>query len=108
VYELEPFANVLKAARAKLTNENGNKGNVLQLVLRRKKLAPSDRRFATEMVLNGTMWQKDGLFLAEPPMIEEESNVIWLPNSLVTGTHRKEASPIKRLRSSCSRRGIKR
>jgi hypothetical protein len=27
VYELEPFANVLKAARAKLTNENGNKGN---------------------------------------------------------------------------------
>jgi hypothetical protein len=51
------------------------------------------------MVLNGTMWQKDGLFLAEPPMIEEEPNLIWLPNSLVTGTHRKEASPIKRLRS---------
>jgi hypothetical protein len=98
VYELEPFANVLQGARAQIINENGIRKPVLQLVLRGKAVVSSDKILASQMVLGGILWKSGALFVAEPPS-EEETNSLWLPNSLVTGTREGEASPIKRLRS---------
>ena len=99
VYELQSFSDVLEAARVRLIVESELNRNIVERVERGSKVAPADKKFAARMVLGGTLWKKGDRFCAELPAVEEATNLIWLPNSLVTGTDRGEQSPIKRLRS---------
>lgn len=99
IYELQSFPDVLEAARTRLIAESELGRSIIECALRGSKVAPTHEKFAARMVLGGTLWKRGGRFCAEPPAVEEGANLIWLPNSLVTGTDRGEQSPIKRLRS---------
>ena len=99
VYELQSFPDVLEAARERLIAESELGRSIIECALRGSKVAPTREKSAARMVLGGILWRKGNRFCAEPPAAEEGANLIWLPNSLVTGTDAGELSPIRRLRS---------
>jgi hypothetical protein len=47
----------------------------------------------------GVMWREGNIYTLDPPPVESAAELIWLPNTLVTGTVQGETSPVKRLRS---------
>jgi hypothetical protein len=99
VYELRTFADILASAQVR--------ESVAELIAKYNSLARTssmkqhaEKRSYQEkleqLAKAGIVWKLNGSYVSDAPA---ESNLIWLPNSLVTGTPEGEASPVKRLRS---------
>jgi len=98
VYELQTYQTIVEAMlRAACVDET------LECVTARVRhgsnLSPVDRRGADRLVKMGVMWREGNRYTLDPPAVESAAELIWLPNTLVTGTTQGEASPVKRLRS---------
>jgi hypothetical protein len=94
-YEIQPFDVVLDAARRRMSHCEQYAMNAIR---RNSRLAKSTRQDAERLVMRGLMWQNGTTFFTDPPTHEAGANLIWLPNTLVTGTDKGEPSPVKRLR----------
>jgi hypothetical protein len=57
-------------------------------------------KWIAPLLLSGLIWEKGGKYTLKPEAQEEVSELIWLPNTIVTGTSAQEPSPLKRLRQS--------
>ncbi|HMF62995.1 MAG TPA: hypothetical protein VK608_02820 [Edaphobacter sp.] len=95
VYELQPFDAVLDAARRRISDIERY---VMNTFRRKGRGSKSPRQEAKQLVMRGLLWQNGTTFQVEPPRLEAGSDLIWLPNTLVTGTDNGEPSPVKRLR----------
>jgi hypothetical protein len=98
VYELMPFKAVRDAARLRLANQPLVE-IVMNQVCKGKEMSQGNSKILDQLVLAGLFWKSKGEYLSEPPEDESHGHLIWLPNTLVTGTSIGEQSPIRRLRS---------
>jgi hypothetical protein len=94
VYEIQPFEVVLDEARRSLSD--GEKYAVNDL-MRGAKLTASTRSHAARLVMRGLLWENGTAWSVESPTLDA-GDMIWLPNTLVTGTSKGEPSPVRRVR----------
>jgi hypothetical protein len=97
LYELQTYPTIveamLKAACVDETLECA-----MERVRKDLNMSSVDRRRADRLVDMGVMWRVGNRYSLDPPQVESAAELIWLPNTLVTGAQ-SEASPVKRVRS---------
>jgi hypothetical protein len=98
LYELQPYQTIMGTLQAK-TFRDDYSVLILDAVRAGRKLSSNYKQWAEKWVADGVMWKLGDKFSVTPPLAESAAELIWLPNTLVTGTAKAEASPVKRLRS---------
>jgi hypothetical protein len=94
-----PFEAVHEAARLRIAEEDSYIGTVMDNVRKGKKVFEGDLQILAQLVFAGVLSKSGDKYISEPPQKEGHENLIWLPNTLVTGTKNGEPSPVTRLRS---------
>jgi hypothetical protein len=97
MYELQAYQTIIEAMLRAACLDEALK-SVVERVQKGLNLSPVDRRRADRLVKVGVMWTVGNEYSLDPPKVESAAELIWLPNTLVTGAQ-SEASPVKRLRS---------
>jgi hypothetical protein len=98
MYELQTYQTVVGAMLRRVCVDQTLECAVAR-VRQDRNLSPVDRRGADRLVKMGVMWREGNRYTLDPSQVESTAELIWLPNTLVTGTAQGEASPVKRLRS---------
>lgn len=102
VYAVESFDHVHELAHAAASAEGSytyteamqavRDGTFVHETRTAKRVAP--------LMLSGLFWEQDEKYTLKPEARDEVPELIWLPNTLVTGTSALEPSPLKRLRQT--------
>ena len=98
MYELQTYQRIVEAMLSAACVDEALKCAV-ERVRKGLSLSPVDKVRADRLVKTAVMWREGNRYTLHPPLVEFAAELIWLPNTLVTGTGLGEASPLKRLRS---------
>jgi len=98
-YELPSWAEVSHAHLEKRRNAlSEHSRRLLAKPQNRQSVRKRDVQALDALCDQGVLFKKDGGYTLEEPATEPD--YLWVPNSLVTGTDKGEASPLRRLRSA--------
>lgn len=100
-YELQPFEIAHETAMSEAAAASAyTHASVVRSTSKTSGRSKSENRDLAEYVFRGLAWPVGNSYSLQPASPEAGSELIWLPNTLVTGTANGEPSPLKRLRSS--------
>jgi hypothetical protein len=99
IYELQSYLDIVGGLQRTVCSD-GPEAKVLAALRRGRNLSPKEEVIARRLAVAGIIFCEGGdKFSSDPPPAEPAAQLIWLPNTLFTGTAQRESSPVKRLRS---------